>query len=74
MNNDIIKKWIETHQLPLQELAIKYNTPLGEVLDITELYILINCTTDVSYLCKQLEWYGNKGLQKEISDLICETF
>lgn len=74
MNNDIINEWLKTHQLPLQELAVKYTTPLGEVLEITELYLLINCTTDVIHLYNQLEWYGNKELQKEISDLVCDTF
>lgn len=74
MNNDIINDWLETYQLPLQELAVKYNAPLGEVVEITELYLLINCIIDVMYLYNQLEWYGNKELQKEISDLVCETF
>ncbi|MDO4924699.1 MAG: hypothetical protein Q3980_03420 [Turicibacter sp.] len=74
MNNDIINDWLETYQLPLQELAVKYNVPLGEVVEITELYLLINCIIDVMYLYNQLEWYGNKELQKEISDLVCETF
>jgi len=36
--------------LPLQELTIKYNVPLEEIVEITELYLLINCTTDVIYL------------------------
>lgn len=74
MHNDIINKWLETHPLPLQELAVKYNVPLEEVVWIAELYLLINCTIDVMYLYSQLEWYGNKELQKEISDLVCETF
>ena len=74
MNNDVINKWLETHRLPLQKLAVKHNVSSGEVLEITELYLLINCTTDVMYLYNQLEWYGNKELQKEISDLVCKTF
>ena len=74
MNNDIINKWLETHRLPLQKLAVKHNVSSGEVLEITELYLLINCTTDVMYLYNQLEWYGNNEFQKEISDLVCETF
>lgn len=74
MNNNIINKWLETHRLPLQELAVKYNIPLGEVVEITELYLVINYTTDVRHLYNQLEWYDNKELQKEISDLVCETF
>lgn len=74
MNNNIINHWLKTYQLPLQELADKYNTPLGEVVEIAKLYLLINCTTDVRYLYDQLEWYGDKELQKEISNLICETF
>ena len=74
MSNDIINEWLSEHQLPLQELAVKYNTPAGEVVEIAELYLLINCTTDVIHLYNQLEWYGNKELQKEINDLICKTF
>ncbi|MBS3197621.1 hypothetical protein GMB70_09355 [Turicibacter sanguinis] len=74
MNNDVINKWLETHRLPLQKLAVKHNVSSGEVLEITELYLLINCTTDVMYLYNQLEWYGNNEFQKEISDLVCETF
>lgn len=74
MSNNIINEWLETHQLPLQQLAVKYNTSLEEVVEIAELYLLINCTTDVMYLYNQLEWYGNKELQKEISDLVCKTF
>lgn len=26
------------------------------------------------HLYNQLEWYGNKELQKEISNLVCDTF
>ena len=74
MNKDVINKWLETHRLPLQKLAVKHNVSSGEVLEITELYLLINCTTDVMYLYNQLEWYGNNEFQKEISDLVCETF
>ena len=74
MDNDVINKWLETHRLPLQKLAVKHNVSSGEVLEITELYLLINCTTDVMYLYNQLEWYGNNEFQKEISDLVCETF
>ena len=74
MNNDVINKWLETHRLPLQKLAVKHNVSSGEVLEITELYLLINCTTDVMYLYNQLEWYGNNEFQKEISDLVFETF
>lgn len=74
MNNDIINDWLKTYKLPLQELAVKYNTPLEAVVEIAELYLLINCTTDVKYLYDQLEWYGHKELQKEISNLVCETF
>ena len=74
MNNDVINKWLETHRLPLQKLAVKHNVSSGEVLEITELYLLINCTTDVMYLYNQLEWYGKNEFQKEISDLVCETF
>lgn len=74
MSNDIINEWLSKHQLPLQELAVKYNTSLGEIVEIAELYLLINCTIDVMYLYDQLEWYDNKKLQKEISDLVCKTF
>ena len=74
MNNDIINDWLSKHQIPLQELAVKYNTPLEEVLEIAELYLLINYTIDVRYLYNQLEWYGNEELQKEISDRVCNTF
>ena len=65
MNNDVINKWLETHRLPLQKLAVKHNVSSGEVLEITELYLLINCTTDVMYLYNQLEWYGNNEFQKK---------
>lgn len=74
MNNDIINEWLSNYKLPLQELAVKYNVSLGEVVEMTELYLTINCTTDVMYLYAQLECYGNKELQNEISDLICKTF
>lgn len=74
MNNDIINDWLSKHQLPLQKLAVKYNTAVGEVVEIAELYLLINCTIDVRFLYDQLEWYGHKKLQKEIRDLVCETF
>lgn len=74
MNNDIINKWLETHRLSLQELAVKYNVPFKKVVEITELYLLINCTTDVRFLYDQSEWYGHEELQKEISDLVCATF
>ena len=74
MSNDIINEWFKTHQLPLQELAVKYNTSIGEVMEIAELYLLINCTIDVIHLYSQLEWYGNKVLGKEISNLVCTTF
>lgn len=73
MNSNIINEWLETHQLRPQELAVKHNTPLEKVTEIAKLYLLINCTTDVIYLYNQLEWYGNKELQKEIIDLVCET-
>lgn len=74
MNNDIINDWLRIHQLPLQELALKYNTSLGEVVEIAELYLLINYTIDVMHLYNQLEWYSNKELRKEISSLVCKTF
>ncbi len=74
MSKDIINEWLMMNQLPLQELAVKYTVHLDEVIEITELYLLINCTTDVMYLYKQLEWYDNKELQKEISDLAYRTF
>ena len=73
MNENIINEWLSKSQLPLQELAVKYNTPLGEIVEISELYLLINYTIDVMYLYDQLAWYGNKILQKEISDLVCKT-
>lgn len=74
MNNNIINEWLETHRLPLQELAVKYNVPLEEVMEIVELYLLINCTIDVIYLYNQLEWYDNKELKEGISNLVCDTF
>ncbi|MCU7206558.1 MAG: hypothetical protein ACLRLE_03870 [Turicibacter sp.] len=74
MSNDIINEWLSKHQLPLQELAIKCDVPFEEIVEIAELYLLINCTIDMRYLYDQLEWYGNKELQKEISDLVCDTF
>lgn len=52
MSNDIINEWLSKYQLPLQELAVKYNVPLGEIV---ELYLLINCVIDVMYLYSQLE-------------------
>ena len=74
MNNEIINDWLSKHQLPLQGLAVKYNVPFKKVVEITELYLLINCTTDVTHLYSQLEWYGHEELQKEISYLVCATF
>lgn len=74
MNNDIINEWLKTYQLPLQELAVKCNVPFEEVVEIAELYLLINCTIDARYLYNQLEWYGNKELQNEISNIVCKTF
>ena len=37
MNNDVINKWLETHRLPLQKLAVKHNVSSGEVREIAEL-------------------------------------
>lgn len=74
MNNDIINEWLLEYEIPLQELAIKHNVGLGEVREVAELYLLINSSIDVVYHYKHLERYGNKELQKEISDLICNTF
>lgn len=62
MHNNIINNWLKTNQLPLQELALKYNLPLEDVVEIAEIYLLINSTTDVLHLYNQLEWYGNKEL------------
>lgn len=45
---------------PLQELSFKHNVPLEEVMEIAELYLLINCTLDVVYLYDRLECYGNE--------------
>ncbi len=56
MNNDIINEWLSKHQLPLQELAIKHNVPLGEVVEIMELYLLIKFTIDVVYLYNNLDY------------------
>lgn len=55
MNNNIINDWLKTNQLQLQELAFKYNTLLEEVIEIAELYLLINCIIDVMHLYSQLE-------------------
>ena len=74
MNNNIINYWVKTHRLPLQELAVKYNVPLGEVLEIAELYLLINCTVDTLHLYNNLERYDNKALKEEISDLVYKIF
>lgn len=62
MNNNIINECLSKFQITLQELAIKYNTPLEEVMEVAELYLLINCTTDVMHLYSQLESYDNKEL------------
>ena len=74
MSNDIINEWLSKYPLPLQELAVKYNVTLGEVVEIAELYLLINCTIHVLHLYSQLKWYDNKELQEELSDLVCVTF
>ena len=74
MNRNIINDWLQTHWLPLQELTIRYNIPLEEVVEIAGFYLLINCTIDIVHLYSQLVWYDNDELKKKISDLVCETF
>lgn len=74
MNNDIINEWLSKYKLPLQELAVKYNTHLDEVLEIAELYLIINSTWDTLHLYAHLDHYDNEELKHVISDLICKTF
>lgn len=74
MNNDIINEWLLKYEIQLQELAVEHNVAYEEVKEIAELYLLINSSIDVVYHYKHLDHYGNKELQKEISDLICDTF
>lgn len=73
MSKNIINEWLTTNQVPLQELAVKYNVPLEEVMEIAELYLLINYTIDVLHLYKQLECYDNKELKEKIRNLVCDT-
>ena len=55
MNRNIINDWLQTHRLPLQELTIRYNIPLEEVVEIAGFYLLINCTIDIVHLYSQLD-------------------
>ena len=74
MTNDLINEWLLKYDIPLHQLALNYTVAFKEVKVMAELYLLINCTTDVFYLYQHLERYGNQELQKAISDLICHTF
>lgn len=74
MTNDMINEWLLKYDIPLHQLALNYTVAFKEVKEMAELYLLINCTTDVFYLYQHLERYGNQELQKAISDLICHTF
>ena len=74
MSKNMINEWLTTNPVPLQELAVKYNVHLDEVIEIVELYVLIDYTIDVLHLYNHLEGYGNKELQEEISNFVCNTF
>lgn len=74
MSKDIINEWLSKYQLPLQELAVKYSTPLGEVLEIAELYLIINSTWDTLHLYRHLNHCYNEELKNAISHFVCETF
>ncbi|MDE5977128.1 MAG: hypothetical protein K2G70_01500 [Turicibacter sp.] len=68
------EKYLKTYISPLQSLADKYNVSLGEVLEITELYLIINSTWDTLHLYARLNHYDNEELKRAISDFVCETF
>lgn len=73
MNCETINNYLEKYNVPLQNLAHKYNTPLGEVLEIAELYLLINTTWDTLHLYYHLDFYDNDELKNAISEFVCDT-
>ncbi len=64
---------LEKYNVPLQNIAHTYNTTLGEVLEITELYLLINSTWDTLQLYYHLDFYPNDELKNAISEFVCDT-
>ena len=49
---------------PATRISDQIHSPLEEVVEIEELYLLIKCTKDILQLYNQLEQYDNKKLQK----------
>lgn len=73
MNCETINNYLEKYNVPLQNLAHKYNTPLPIILEITELYLLINTTWDTLHLYYHLDFYDNDELKNAISEFVCDT-
>ncbi len=74
MNNQNINQYLNKYIFPLQELATKHNTPIGEVLEIAELYLIINSTWDTLHLYRHLDHYNNEELKNAISHFVCDNF
>lgn len=73
MNDENINNYFKKYNIPLQNLAHKYNTPLPIILEIAELYLLINTTWDTLHLYYHLDFYDNDELKNAISEFVCET-
>ena len=73
MNYENINNYLKKYNIPLQNLAHEYNTPLPEVLDIVELYLLINSTWDTPHLYYHLDFYDNEKLKDAINQFVCKT-
>ncbi len=73
MNDENINNYFKKYNIPLQNLAHKYNTPLPIILEITELYLLINTTWDTLHLYYHLDFYDNDELKNAISEFVCDT-
>ncbi len=73
MNDETINNYFKKYNIPLQNLAHKYNTPLPIILEIAELYLLINTTWDTLHLYYHLDFYDNDELKNAISEFVCDT-
>ena len=73
MNDETINNYFKKYNIPLQNLAHKYNTPLPIILEIAELYLLINTTWDTLHLYYNLDFYDNDELKNAISEFVCDT-
>lgn len=74
MNRKTINNYFEKYIIPLQNFADEYNTTLENVLEIAELYLLINSTWDTLCLYHHLNLYDNDELKNAINQFVCETF